>query len=100
MGIINSKGEYLMNLDPDDSFKGKYSLEIIYNKAKSNNVDILVFGTFYQVTNKKVFKCSKFNKIIFQPQIFESAFDSIGYLNDFLIWNKLIKRELIIYKSI
>ena len=90
MGILNSKGEYLMNLDPDDSFKGKYSLEVIYNKAKSRNVDILSFGTFFQVINKKVFKCSHFDEIIFQPKIFESTFDSIGNLNDFLIWNKLL----------
>lgn len=96
MGILNSKGEYLMNLDPDDSFKGKYSLEVIYNKAKSRNVDILSFGTFFQVINKKVFKCSHFDEIIFQPKIFESTFDSIGNLNDFLIWNKLIRRELFI----
>ena len=96
IGIINSKGEYLMNLDPDDSFKGKYSLEIIYNKAKSENIDILSFGTFFQVMNKKVFKCSNFNKIIFQPKIFELTFDSNGNIRDFLIWNKLIKRELFI----
>ena len=96
IGIINSKGEYLMNLDPDDSLKGKYSLEIIYNKAKSQNVDILSFGIYFQGINKKVFKCSNFNKIIFQPKIFDSTFYSNGNIKDFLIWNKLIKRELFI----
>ena len=94
MGVLNSKGEYLMNLDPDDFLNGKYSLETIYNEAKSKNVDILSFGVFFQVDNKKVFKCSNFHEVIFQPKIFESAFDSDNILYDFLIVNKLIRREL------
>ena len=96
MGVLNSKGEYLMNLDPDDFLNGKYSLETIYNEAKSKNVDILSFGVFFQVDNKKVFKCSNFHEVIFQPKIFESAFDSDNILYDFLIVNKLIRRELFI----
>ena len=96
MGVLNSKGEYLMNLDPDDFLNGKYALETIYNEAKSKNVDILSFGVFYQVINKKVFKCSNFHEVIFQPKIFESAFDSDNILYDFFIVNKLIRRELFI----
>ena len=34
MGILNSKGEYLLNLDPDDELKDENDLEIIYKKAK------------------------------------------------------------------
>ena len=94
MGILNSKGEYLMNLDPDDFLIGKNSLETIYNKAKSKNVDILSFGVFVQVDNIKLFKCPVFEKVIFQPNIFESAFYSNDCLSDFLITNKLIRREL------
>lgn len=96
MGVLNSKGEYLMNLDPDDFLNGKYALETIYNEAKSKNVDILSFGVFFQVNNKKVFKCSNFHEVIFQPKIFESAFDSDNILYDFFIVNKLIRRELFI----
>ena len=96
MGILNSKGEYLMNLDPDDFLRGKHSLEIIYNKAKSKNVDILSFGVYAQVISKKFFKCSIFNQLIIQPKIFESIFTSYNSLNDFLLVNKLIKRELFI----
>ena len=55
MGILNSKGEYLMNLDPDDFLKGKSSLEDIYNLARSNNVDILSFGVYFQIWNKIIF---------------------------------------------
>ena len=94
MGVLNSKGEYLMNLDPDDTLKGKYALETIYNLAKSKNVDILSFGVFVQADNEKLFKCSIFNKVFFQPNIFESSFSSDNYLTDFFIVNKLIRREL------
>jgi len=94
MGILNSKGEYLMNLDPDDILNRKYALETIYNKAKSKNVDILSFGVYVQIDNKKLFKCSNFNRVFFQPNIFESSFGSNNCLSDFLIVNKLIKREL------
>ena len=41
-----------------------------------------------------IIKCSKFHKIYRQPKIFESSFDSNNNLIDFLIWNKLIKREI------
>ena len=94
MGILNSKGEYLMDLDPDDILKSKYALEDIYYIAKSKNVDILSFGVYVEIDNLKLFKCSNFNKVYFQPNIFESAFDSNNYLSDFLIVNKLIRREL------
>ena len=58
------------------------------------NVDILSFGAFFKNTNKKVFKCFNFGKVILQPDIFNSIFDKNNYLEDFLIWNKLIKKEL------
>ena len=96
MGILNSKGEYLLNLDPDDELKDENDLEIIYKKAKNNNIDILSFGAFDKNVNKKVFKCTNFGKIIFQPEIFNSIFNSDNSLNDCLIWNKLIKKELLI----
>ena len=43
MGILNSKGEYLMNLDPDDQLKGTNNLKYLYNKAKRYNVDMIIF---------------------------------------------------------
>ena len=43
MGIINSKGEYIMNLDPDDELEGPDNLEYLFRyffpawKMKVNN---------------------------------------------------------------
>ena len=42
MGILNSTGEYLMNLDPDDVIYGEDSLEYLYNQSKFYNLDILL----------------------------------------------------------
>ena len=40
MGILNSTGEYLLNLDPDDVINGEDSLEYLYNQSKFYNLDI------------------------------------------------------------
>ena len=34
MGVLNSKREYLMNLDSDDELVGSDNLEYLYNKTK------------------------------------------------------------------
>ena len=94
IGIKSCNGEYLLNLDPDDVLKGSDNLEILYKYAKKSKIDVVSFGSLYERNKKKIFKCSNFDKIYTQPRIFESAFDSTYNLNDFLLWNKLIKRDI------
>jgi glycosyltransferase involved in cell wall biosynthesis len=43
MGIINSSGEYVMNLDPDDKLEWKDNLAELYNYSKIYNLDFLRF---------------------------------------------------------
>jgi glycosyltransferase involved in cell wall biosynthesis len=43
MGIINSSGEYIMNLDPDDLLEGKNNLAVLYHYLKKYNLDFLRF---------------------------------------------------------
>ena len=92
MGILNSKGEYLMNLDPDDELVSRDNLKYLYNIAKKLKVDVISFGLIKRnnYTSSNLFLCSKFNNITFQPEIF----DSNGDIFDYLITNKLIKKEL------
>ena len=94
MGILNSKGEYLMNLDPDDELEGPDNLEFLYKRAKKSKVDLISFGVLFKINNAFVKKCSNYNKIYRQPELFKSIFNSMNYLNDFLVWNKLVKRDL------
>ena len=44
MGILNSRGEYLMNLDPDDELKSSDNLQYLYNIANKLKIDVISFG--------------------------------------------------------
>ena len=94
MGVLHSKGEYLMCLDPDDEFKGHNNLKYLYIRAKNLNVEVISFYIFYLPDKIKSSKFSRFNKIIRQPELFELAFNQNGTLKDFYITNKLIKKNL------
>ena len=56
MGIQNSTGEYIMNLDPDDELAGNDNLEFLYNKAKINRVDVVSYSSLYKSDNNTVIK--------------------------------------------
>ena len=96
MGIINSAGEYIINLDPDDEFNEPGNLEYLYNIAKKSNLDIISYASLFKYNNDLSIKCSNYHHIFRQPKLFESAFNSKNRLNDFLIWNKLIKRDILL----
>ena len=95
MGILISKGEYLMNLDPDDEYSRKNNFKLLYNIAQNLKVDFITFFIFYLPNKEKSIQYSKFNKILYQPELFESAFDNNYYLIDYYITNKFIKRDLL-----
>ena len=94
VGILNCKGEYIMNLDPDDEFESSKNLEFLYKSVKNSNLDILSFGALFKYNEEVTIKCSNYHKIYRQPELFESAFNTTYNLKDFLIWNKIIKREI------
>ena len=94
MGIINSTGEYLMNLDPDDELLGENDLEYLYQISIKSKVDFVSFG--FKTKNKYLKSCSSYNQIFKQPLLFLSVFNKNYYLKDLLIWNKFVKRELFI----
>ena len=94
MGILNTNGEYLINVDPDDLLYENNDLEYLYNTANKLKVDIINFG--YLNGNEFDLKCSNFKKILRQPQLFEHAFTYDNRFNDYLLWNKLVKRTLML----
>ena len=96
MGILNCKGEYLMNLDPDDEFEGPDNLEYLYRIIIKSKVDLLTFGVLFKYNNKIIKKCTNYHKKYRQPKLFKSIFNSMNNLEDFLIWNKLAKRNVYI----
>ena len=93
MGIIHSSGNYLMNFDADDELVSQDALEYLYNKTLLSKADIISFN---YITPKRNFKnpCKEFDKIIRQPKLFKTIYTKSYNLKDFLIWNKLIKKDI------
>ena len=112
MGILNSKGEYIMCLDPDDQIRGPNDLKYLYNKAKALNLDIISFNILYFPKRVKsgnffddnsyptinipffIIKKYQINRVIKQPELYQNAFNVNGYLNDCYVTNKLVKNKL------
>ena len=102
MGIINCTGEYVLNLDPDDQFQGINNLEILYRVAKYKNTDMVIYllekhqpWAPYNPDNKS-----------FDSEVNPNNSSYITTKRkrriDYLITNKLIKREIIfkVYEEI
>ena len=101
MGLLNSTGEYIMFLEPDDLFEGKDNLEYLYNQYKDTKEDVIIYN-YYNVNRKmKRTRCEKYDRTLTQPEIFEVGFSNYN-VRDELIWNKIIKRKLFLkmYKVI
>ena len=94
MGILNSTGEYIMNLDPDDKFFNKNDLETLYKKAKKYNTDLIIFRLkkIYTVNND-LFNNKKY---ITMRSLFTFNSKLKKWQIHNLITNKFIKRNVII----
>ena len=96
MGIINSTGEYVMNLDPDDQFEGIHNLEILYKLAKNEGADIILYLLKkHQPTEVYQPNISEINKGI-DPNISSYKSPKKIIRVDYLITNKFSKREVLI----
>ena len=83
-GIINCKGEFLINLDPDDRLEGNNNLKKLFNKAQKSNLDYIRFLIKGLPTNKQDLGVAKiYNKLQLKKL-------------DYLITNKFIKRGVIL----
>ena len=87
MGIINSTGEYLINLDPDDLFSSPKNLELLYHKAKTLKVDTIKF-----LLKQKRRQTKKYNRQLYEI----NKTNYRGIMRDPTMTNKFIKREIII----
>jgi glycosyltransferase involved in cell wall biosynthesis len=93
MGILSSKGEYLMSFDPDDRYQAKTNLKYLYNIAKKLKVDFVSFLVYFLPSKITSNYFTNSNEIIRQPELYQSLFKN-NLLNDYFITNKLIKREI------
>ena len=93
MGILNSKGEFIMDLDSDDEINDSECLEYLYNQTKILKVDIIAYSILFKRINS-IIKCNDINQTILQPKLFNSIFMENNEISDFWICNKLVKREI------
>ena len=82
MGILNSSGKYIMDLDPDDKLEGNSNLENLYNMAIKTNFDLIIFLIKrYSSDKNENIKAEIENKLQLQNE-------------DYRITNKLIRRDI------
>ena len=87
MGIINSTGEYLINLDPDDLFSSPNNLEFLYHKAKTLKVDTIMF-----LLKQKRRQTKKHYRQLYEI----NKTNYLEIMRDKTMTNKFIKREIIL----
>ena len=106
-GLINSIGNYLLFVDPDDIIFNPFLLEQIYNYNKNYNLDMIEFlvyhrkeGINYIIIPREHYS-NHFHdfsqKIIYQPKLSNLLFyipntNKYSYIICRPIWNKVIKR--------
>ena len=84
-----AKGEYILFIEGDDTFSEKDILKKIYEKASSDQLDILEYKSYHLTIPSK-------NKIIYQPELFSVMYfgqDDFNKLNQFHLCGKLIQRK-------
>ena len=109
--IFNSKGKYILLMDPDDIIFNQELLQELYAYYIKYNIDIIEFLVYHQKEGRnniifpKDHTLSHFhnfqNKIIYQPDLSEIIFykpDTKQYSSIICrtIWNKIIKKEILI----
>ena len=106
IGILKSKGKYIMNLDNDDLFIDKDVFDILYDEAERENVDILGFGAvdspnynpiLTQIHNDYFHK-HKDGLVVHQPELtyFPFSKNNKFHPNDYHVWGRLVKANIYI----
>jgi len=99
IGILKSKGEYLMFPDPDDILE-QGCLKYFYNLAKKNDYEMIRFNIY--IGNRHIYTNNHIKLLksipIYQPQLSTYLFYSLNILRqtDYNVSNKFIKREAMI----
>ena len=110
-GVLNSKGQYIIFIDPDDSFLNPCLFQKIYEFNSKYYLDIIEFIVFYEEEGKNKIiipddhKLNHFHnfkqKIIYQSNLsnllfFEPRNENISGIICRTIWNKVIKKRILL----
>ena len=93
-GLKNARGEYVMFVDSDD-YLDINACQLIYDKIKQENSDLLIFNHYYLYTNGNIKTANDLNNIDEQsPFYFNNAPDDFFYILTGIL-GKLYKRSSI-----
>lgn len=92
-GVNRASGDYIIHCDSDDWVE-KEAYEVLYNEAITNDADIICCGFTKESANEQKTHIKYNTPSFFSPLIFNIA-PKTGSL-----WNKLIKRSLLIKNDI
>ena len=108
-GIINSKGKFLILMDPDDMLLNPNLLENLYDYYLKYNLDMIEYTVFHYeekknflFIDKKYYHFHHLDKnIIYQPELSDIiAYDSkekkYTSVRCHPIWNKIIRKEVLL----
>lgn len=99
-GIKESRGEYVLFIDGDDWIEENY-LKNIYEKAKSENLDIVVTDILWDFDNGKIIYGKDFDifgkDYIIGKELVKNIIDGRSFP---MPWNKLFRKELFIKNNI
>ena len=114
MGITNSTGNYLMNLDPDDKLISNNDLSSLYKMSKKEDYDIIIYLIKRIAVNQSDYEYFKYlddNQLIFlddhitnkliKKEVYlkaynefkENIFSDIWNFHEDNIWSFLVRRE-------
>lgn len=108
-GIINSKGKFLILMDPDDMLLNPNLLENLYEYYLKYNLDMIEYTVFfyeeknnYLYIEKKYYHFHHLDKnIIYQPElsdiiVYNSKKKNYTSVRCRPIWNKIIRKEVLL----
>lgn len=86
-GVDNAVGEYTIHCDSDDWMESNM-LEILFNEAKSNNVDILLSAVWMEGKGGSLYRAQR-PTVLDADTIISEMYETVSPS----LWNKLIKRD-------
>lgn len=99
-GLLESKGDYILNVDGDD-FIEPTMIEEMIKSALMYSADIVITGYTSFTKNNKVQLSNAINSDIYTNEKLDTLFDSLLFTGKFYeqavipaVWNKLFRREV------